>query len=49
MEAGKRADLVILSADPLAAIRNIRSVESIVANGRMRRPSELWRASGFEP
>ena len=49
VEAGKRADLVILSADPLAAIRHIRSVESVVANGRMYRPAELWRASGFQP
>lgn len=49
VEPGKRADLVILSADPLAAIRNIRSVESVVANGRMYRPADLWRASGFEP
>jgi hypothetical protein len=49
VEAGKRADLVILSADPLAAIRNIRSVEGVVANGRMYRPAELWRASGFQP
>ena len=33
IEAGKRADLDILDANPLENIHNIRSVRSVVANG----------------
>lgn len=32
---GKRADLVLLSRDPLSDIRNTRSIEAVVANGRL--------------
>lgn len=39
VEPGKFADLVILGADPLADIRNTRSVELVVKHGRLyRRP-----------
>jgi imidazolonepropionase-like amidohydrolase len=48
IEAGKRADLVVLNADPLADIRNIRSLKWVVANGRVMEPSGLWRAAGFK-
>jgi imidazolonepropionase-like amidohydrolase len=34
VEAGKRADLVLLDADPLADIRNTRRIHAVVANGR---------------
>lgn len=34
IEAGKRADLVLLDADPLADIRNIRKVRTVFRNGR---------------
>jgi imidazolonepropionase-like amidohydrolase len=33
IEAGKLADLVVLSADPLADIRNIRAIEAVYVNG----------------
>lgn len=49
VEAGKRADLVLLAADPLVEIRNVRRVEATVAGGRMYHPAELWRTAGFEP
>ena len=32
---GKRADLVLLGADPLADIRNTTRVEAVVADGRL--------------
>ena len=32
--AGKGADLVLLSADPLADVGNLRRIEAVVANGR---------------
>lgn len=34
IEVGKIADLVLLSADPLADIRNIEKVEAVIAQGR---------------
>lgn len=33
--AGKVADLVLLDADPLADIRNVRRISAVVANGRV--------------
>jgi imidazolonepropionase-like amidohydrolase len=41
VEPGKAADLVILSADPLADVRNIRSVERIVRAGVVHDRSSL--------
>jgi imidazolonepropionase-like amidohydrolase len=35
LEAGKLADLVILEADPLSDIRNIRKLKSVMKSGRM--------------
>lgn len=47
IEAGKRADLLILTADPLARIENIRTGAAVVANGRMYSTDALWRAAGY--
>jgi imidazolonepropionase-like amidohydrolase len=41
IEPGKRADLVILAADPSADIRNVRRVEAVMRNGRMHQRSAL--------
>jgi imidazolonepropionase-like amidohydrolase len=41
IEAGKAADLVILSADPLADVRNIRRVERVVRGGVIHDRSAL--------
>jgi imidazolonepropionase-like amidohydrolase len=49
VEAGKRADLIILDADPLINIGNIRSVRFVVAQGRLFDCAQLWRSVGFEP
>jgi imidazolonepropionase-like amidohydrolase len=35
IEPGKRADLLILGANPLDDIRNTRSLEAVVSEGRM--------------
>ncbi len=35
IEVGKRADLVLLDADPLADIRNTRRIDTVIANGRV--------------
>ena len=47
IEAGKRADMIVLNADPLAQISNIRKLRWVVANGRVLEPSKLWAAAGF--
>lgn len=39
--AGKKADLVLLRANPLEDIRNTAAIEAVVANGRLFRRSEL--------
>jgi imidazolonepropionase-like amidohydrolase len=49
IEAGKRADLVILAANPLDNIRNIRSARQVVANGRLYDCNALWIAAGYAP
>jgi hypothetical protein len=41
VEAGRLADLVVLSANPLDDIRNTRSVEIVVRSGHVCRPTEL--------
>ena len=49
IEAGKRADLVVLDANPLQRISNIRSVRFVVTDGRMYDAAELWRSVRFSP
>jgi imidazolonepropionase-like amidohydrolase len=49
IEVGKRADVVILGANPLESIHNIRTVEFVVTNGTMYNCAELWRSVGFKP
>jgi len=40
VEAGKRAELVLLDADPLADIRNTQRINAVISRGRIyRRPS----------
>jgi imidazolonepropionase-like amidohydrolase len=46
---GKRADLVILDANPLDSISAVRQVHAVVAAGRMFTPAPLWRTAGFTP
>ena len=48
IEAGKRADMIVLNADPLANITNIRNLRWVIANGRVLEPAKLWAAAGFK-
>jgi imidazolonepropionase-like amidohydrolase len=41
VETGKRADLVVLEADPLADIANTRRIRYVLLGGRMYTPEEL--------
>jgi imidazolonepropionase-like amidohydrolase len=49
VEAGKRADVIILGGNPLESIHNIRKVEFVITNGTMYNTAELWRSVGFQP
>jgi imidazolonepropionase-like amidohydrolase len=48
IEAGKRADMIVLSADPLANISNIRKLRWVIAAGQVMEPGPLWTAAGFK-
>jgi imidazolonepropionase-like amidohydrolase len=41
LEAGKRADLVVLDADPLAKVANFRRVRLVMRNGALHQRAEL--------
>jgi hypothetical protein len=49
IETGKRADLIILDANPLEAISNIRTVRSVITAGRLFDTAPLWQSVGFKP
>jgi imidazolonepropionase-like amidohydrolase len=49
VEAGKRADVIILDANPLESIHNIRTVKYVITNGIMYNCAELWQSVGFKP
>jgi hypothetical protein len=49
IERGKRADFVVLDANPLEQIRNIRRVRWTVTNGRVYASASLWKSVRFEP
>jgi imidazolonepropionase-like amidohydrolase len=49
IEAGKRADLVVLDANPLERISNVRTVRFVVTGGRMYEAADLWRSVRFSP
>jgi hypothetical protein len=49
IEAGKRADLILVDGDPLENIHNIRNVKTVIAGGTVYDSAELWRSVGFKP
>ena len=49
VEAGKRGDVIVLGANPLDNIHNIRTVESVITGGKMYKCADLWRSVGFKP
>lgn len=49
VEVGKRADVILLDANPLESIRNVRRVKYVITNGTMYDCAELWRSVGFQP
>jgi imidazolonepropionase-like amidohydrolase len=49
VEAGKRADLILVQGNPLEHFSELRKVSRVVAKGRMYDPTELWKSVGFAP
>jgi hypothetical protein len=49
LEVGKRGDVLLLNADPLADIHNTRAVWRTVAAGAVYDPAPLWKSVGFLP
>jgi imidazolonepropionase-like amidohydrolase len=49
VEAGKRADLILVQGNPLERFSDLRKVKRVVTKGRMYDPSELWKSVGFAP
>lgn len=49
IEAGKRADLIIVGGNPLERIGDIRKTRFVVRDGRLYDCAALWRAAGFRP
>lgn len=49
IEKGKRADLIIVDANPLESIGNIRKVRQVVARGRIFDCARLRLIAGFQP
>src|SRR5262249_28179998 len=49
VEAGKRADLIVITGSPLEDIQAPRDVEYVITNGVMYDSEELWKSVGFKP
>ena len=49
IEKGKRADMVVLNANPLERIQNIRSARWTIVDGRVYDTQALWRSVRFQP
>jgi len=42
-------DLIVLEANPLESISNIRKVKLVVSQGRLFDCAKLWQSVGFQP
>jgi hypothetical protein len=49
LDVGKRGDVLLLNADPLADIHNTRAVWRTVSRGAVYDPALLWESVGFLP
>lgn len=48
VEAGKRADVILVQGNPLDNIHNIRNVKYVVTGGALYDCAALWRVAGFQ-
>jgi imidazolonepropionase-like amidohydrolase len=49
VEAGKRADFLVLNANPMEDIHNVRKIQKVFLAGQGFDPALLWRMVGFQP
>ncbi|HYG10552.1 MAG TPA: amidohydrolase family protein [Pyrinomonadaceae bacterium] len=49
IEAGKRADLILVPGNPLDSISHLRRVKYVVTRGQMYDCAALWQSVGFRP
>jgi imidazolonepropionase-like amidohydrolase len=49
LAVGQRADLLVLNANPLDDISNVRQVKLVMRQGKVYESAALWRAIGFVP
>jgi imidazolonepropionase-like amidohydrolase len=49
IEAGKRADVIVVDGNPLDNISDVRKVTAVFTGGRMFQPAQLWTSVGFKP
>jgi imidazolonepropionase-like amidohydrolase len=49
IEKGKRADLVVLNANPLEKIQNVRAVRWTIKDGKVYDAPALWKSVRFQP
>lgn len=49
LAVGKRADMVLLEANPLVDIRNTRRIAKTIEAGAIYDPAPLWQSVGFKP
>ncbi|HEY1496646.1 MAG TPA: amidohydrolase family protein [Candidatus Solibacter sp.] len=49
IEAGKRADMILVDGNPLQNFANLRKVVRVIASGRSYDPAKLWESAGFKP
>ncbi len=49
IEVGRRADLIVLDANPLENISNIRKIRLVMTQGRLFDCAKLWELAGFQP
>jgi imidazolonepropionase-like amidohydrolase len=49
IEAGKRADMILVDGNPLQDFAALRKVTRVISNGRVFDPAELWRSVEYKP
>jgi imidazolonepropionase-like amidohydrolase len=49
IEAGKRADMILVNGNPEENIHDLRKVAKVVTNGWMYDSGKLWESVGFKP
>jgi imidazolonepropionase-like amidohydrolase len=49
ISVGKHADIILVNGDPTKRIQDIRKIDTVIQNGNILRPAELYPAMGIRP